>query len=148
MSPASLYDLVTLVHVSADLVFIAGLLAAALVLTALSFQAPADLPKERRLIAGLRRWHRAVTGPALLVAWGCGLWLALQAGWWHSGWLHVKLVLVLALSALHGALAAALRRAAASTPAPAVPVRAWRVTPPLALAAIVAVVWLALMKPF
>ena len=135
-----------LLHVSADIVFIAGLLAAALVMTALSFQAAPDLVKERRLIDGMRRWHRVVTAPALVVAWGCGIWLALQAGWFHGGWLHVKLVLVLALSALHGVLSASLRRACASVPA--VPARAWRVTPALALGAIVAVIWLALMKPF
>ena len=146
MSPASRYDLVTLLHVSANIVFMVGLLAAALVLTALSFQAAPDLVKERRLVDGMRRWHRAVTSPALVLAWACGIWLALQAGWFHSGWLHVKLVLVLALSALHGVLSAALRRACA--PAPAVPARAWRVTPPLALGAIVAILWLALMKPF
>jgi uncharacterized membrane protein len=145
MSPATRYDLVTLLHVSADIVFIASLLAAALVMTALSFQAAPDLLKERRLIAGMRRWHRAVTSPALVIAWVCGIWLALQAGWFHSGWLHVKLLLVLALSALHGGLSAALRRACAT--APSVPARAWRVTPALALGAIVAVVWLAVMKP-
>ena len=146
MSPATRYDLVTLAHVSADIVFIAGLLAGALALMALSFQAASDLATERRLIRALRRWHRAVTSPALVLAWACGVWLALQAGWFHSGWLHVKLVLVFALSALHGWLSAALRRAGAT--APAVPGRAWRVAPALALGAIVAVVWLALMKPF
>jgi protoporphyrinogen IX oxidase len=146
VSPATRYDLVTLLHVSADIVFIAGLLAAALVMTALSFQAARDLVKERRLIQGMRGWHRAVTAPALVVAWACGIWLALQAGWFHSGWLHAKLVLVLALSALHGVLSGALLRACAS--APAVPARAWRAAPALALGAIVAVIWLALMKPF
>ena len=148
MNAATRYDLVTLVHLSADIVFTLGLLAAALVLAALSFQPPATLAraKERRLAAAMRRWHRLVTTPALLIAWGCGLWLALQAGWFHSGWLHVKLVLVLALSGLHGGLSAALRRAGA--PVPAVPSRAWRVMPALALVVIAAVVWLALIKPF
>ena len=145
MNAATRYDLVTLLHVSADIVFIAGLLAAAVALAALSFQTPPDLAKERRLVAGLRRWHRAVTSPALVVAWACGIWLALQAGWFHSGWLHVKLVLVLGLSALHGVVSASLRRACA--PAVAVPARAWRAAPVLALGAIVAVLWLALMKP-
>ena len=78
MSPATRYDLVTLLHVSADIVFIAGLLAAALVMAALSFQAAPDLVKERRLIAGMRRWHRAATAPALVIAWACGVWLALM----------------------------------------------------------------------
>ena len=146
MSPANRYDLVTLVHVSADIVFILGLLAGALVLAALTFQSASELVKERRLIAGMLRWNRVVTGTALLFVWGCGLWLAWQAGWLHSGWLQVKLVLVFALSGVHGALTRSLRRACAD--APALPSRAWRVTPPLALGAIVAVLWLALMKPF
>ncbi len=145
MSPATRYDLVRLLHISVDIVFIAGLLAGALVLTALSFQARADLAKEHRLADGMRRWNRAVTGPALVLAWVCGLWLALQAGWIHSGWLHAKLVAVLALSAMHGSLSGALRRACANPPA--LPSRAWRVMPALALGAIIAVLWLALMKP-
>ena len=146
MSAATLYDLVRVLHIGADIVFIAGLLAGVLVLAALSLQAAPDMVKERRLIAGMRGFNRAVTGPALVILWTCGLWLAWRAGWFSSGWLHVKLLLVLALSALHGGLSAALRRA--SVPAPAVPARAWRVTPALALGAVVAVIWLALMKPF
>jgi putative membrane protein len=146
MNPATRYELVRLLHISADIVFIAGLLAGALVLAALSLQAAPALAKDHRLVDGVRRWNRAVTGPALVLAWGCGIWLALQAGWLHSGWLQAKLALVLALSAVHGSLSAALRRACAS--APVVPSRAWRVTPALALGAVVAVIWLALMKPF
>jgi protoporphyrinogen IX oxidase len=146
MNAAARYDIVTLLHVTADIVFIAGLLAGALLLAALSFHSPAELARERRLAVAMRRWHRAVTGPALVLAWICGVWLAVQAGWFHSGWLHVKLVLVLGLSALHGALSASLRRASADASAP--PARAWRALPLLALGAIVAVVWLALLKPF
>ena len=146
MEPTTLYDLIVLLHISADIVFIFGLVAAALALAALSLQPAHTLPKEARLIHALRRWHRRVTTAALLIAWACGVWLALRAGWFHSGWLHVKLVLVLALSGLHGALSAALRHAGA--PDPAVPSIAWRVAPVLALGAIGAVIWLAVVKPF
>ena len=146
MSPATRYDLVTLLHVTADFVFVAGLLAAALLLAALSTHDAARMAREHRLVAAMRRLHRAVTTPALVIAWACGVWLALQAGWFHSGWLHVKLMLVIALSALHGVLSAALRRASADAPAP--PSRAWRLVPLVALAAIGAVAWLALLKPF
>jgi len=146
MAPATRYELVRLLHVSADIVFIAGLLAGALVLAALSFQAEPELAEERRLVDAMRRFNRIVTGPALVIAWICGTWLALQAGWFASHWLQFKLVLVLALSAVHGSLSAGLRRACA--PVPAVPSRAWRATPALALVATAIVVWLALMKPF
>jgi len=146
MNAATRYDLVRLLHISADIVFIAGLLAGALVLAALSLQSAAEVGRERRMVDAMRRFNRAVTGPALVVAWACGLWLAWQAGWFASGWLHVKLGLVLALSALHGGLSAALRRACAE--APRGPSRAWLAAPALALAAIAGVVWLAVMKPF
>ena len=64
----------------------------------------------------MRRLNRVVTGPALVIAWVCGIWLALQAGWFASHWLQVKLVLVLGLSAVHGSLSAGLRRACAPGP--------------------------------
>ena len=146
MNGATLYDLVRVLHIGADIVFIGGLLAGTLVLAALSLQSTPDMLEERRLVAGMRRINRVVTGPALVILWACGLWLAWRAGWFASGWLHAKLALVLALSALHGGLSSALRRA--SAPAPAVPARAWRATPALVLGAVVAVMWLALMKPF
>ena len=50
MSPATRYDLVTLLHVTADFVFVAGLLAAALLLAALSTHDAAQLARERRLV--------------------------------------------------------------------------------------------------
>jgi len=146
MTAATRYDLVVLLHVSADLVFVFGLLAATLALAALSLQTAPELDRQRRLVIGLRRWHRLVTTSALALAWLCGVWLALQAGWFHSDWLHVKLAIVAALSALHGGLSVALRRA--SAPAPAVPARAWRAAPALALAGATAALWLAWMKPF
>ena len=146
MSPATLYDLVRVLHIGADIVFVAGLLAGLLVLAALSFQAAPDLLKERRLISAMHSLNRVVTGSALVLAWACGLWLAWRAGWFASGWLQVKLVLVFALSASHGWLSAALRRARAD--APRVPGRAWRAAPALVLGAIAAVLWLALAKPF
>jgi len=146
MNLATRYDLVRVLHISADIVFIAGLLAGALVLAALSGQTVTELVKERRLVDGVRRLNRIATGPALVLAWVCGIWLALQMGWFASTWLQVKLAFVLLLSAVHGQLSAGLRRACADTPA--VPSRAWRAAPPLALGAIVAAIWLALLKPF
>ena len=121
MTAATLYDLVRVLHIGADIVFIAGLLAGVLALAALSFQAAPDMVKERRSIAAMRRFNRVVTGPALVILWACGLWLAWRAGWFASGWLHVKLALVLALSALHGGLSAALRCAAHAHPRPPSP---------------------------
>ena len=93
-----------------------------------------------------RRLMRAIINPAMAATWIFGLSIAYLQGYWLQGWFILKLALVLALSALHGALSGALRSASADAPAP--PARGWRVAPLLALGAIVAVVWLALLKPF
>ena len=49
-----------------------------------------------------RRLLKAIINPAMIASWALGLWLVWDGGWYASGWLHAKLVLVLALSALHG----------------------------------------------
>ena len=49
-----------------------------------------------------RRLLRFIATPAMIVVWASGLWLMLEAGFLRSGWMHGKLLLVLALSALHG----------------------------------------------
>ncbi|HEX4411749.1 MAG TPA: protoporphyrinogen oxidase HemJ [Xanthobacteraceae bacterium] len=57
-----------------------------------------------------RRLLRAIINPAMIAVWVLGLWLAWDGpdsryGWFMSGWLHAKFLLVLALSALHGLFA-------------------------------------------
>lgn len=57
-----------------------------------------------------RRLLRAIINPAMIATWLLGLWLAWHGsdsryGWFASGWLEAKLVLVLGLSALHGLFA-------------------------------------------
>ncbi|TMI98789.1 MAG: protoporphyrinogen oxidase HemJ [Alphaproteobacteria bacterium] len=49
-----------------------------------------------------RRLLRAIINPAMAVSWVTGLWLATEAGFFRSGWLHGKLVLVVLLSGAHG----------------------------------------------
>lgn len=51
-----------------------------------------------------RRLLRAIINPAMVVAWVVGLWLAWDGGFFRDGWLHAKLALVLAMSAMHGML--------------------------------------------
>lgn len=57
-----------------------------------------------------RRLLRIILNPAMIATWLLGLWLAWlgpdsRYGWFASDWLSAKLVLVLVLSALHGACA-------------------------------------------
>jgi protoporphyrinogen IX oxidase len=49
-----------------------------------------------------RRLLKVIINPAMVITWILGLWLGVAAHWFSSGWLWLKLGLVLALSALHG----------------------------------------------
>ncbi len=57
-----------------------------------------------------RRLLRGIINPAMVAAIVLGLWLAWlgpdsRYGWFAAGWLQAKIVLVLAMTALHGLLA-------------------------------------------
>ncbi len=60
-----------------------------------------------------RRLLKAIINPAMIATWILGLWLAWEGGWFRAGWLHGKLALVLALSALHGWLVRCMKDFAA-----------------------------------
>jgi putative membrane protein len=49
-----------------------------------------------------RRLFKGIINPAIIAVWILGLYLAWAGNWLASGWFHVKLVLVLILSGLHG----------------------------------------------
>ena len=52
-----------------------------------------------------RRLLLVIMNPAMIVTWLLGLWLAWRGGWFVAGWLHVKLLLVVVMSGLHGLFA-------------------------------------------
>lgn len=52
-----------------------------------------------------RRLLRAIINPAMIASWIFGLMLFFHLGAWSMGWMHAKLVLVIAMSAMHGELA-------------------------------------------
>ena len=56
-----------------------------------------------------RRLLRAIINPAMVATWVLGLWLAWEGGFFKSGWLHGKLLLVLILSGMHGLLSRCVR---------------------------------------
>ncbi|KAB2883812.1 MAG: protoporphyrinogen oxidase HemJ [Pseudorhodoplanes sp.] len=60
-----------------------------------------------------RRLLKAIINPSMMVAWLLGLWLAYDGGFYRSGWFQAKLVLALAMSALHGWLVGRVRDFAA-----------------------------------
>ena len=51
-----------------------------------------------------RRLLRAIINPAMTAAWIFGLWMAWVGDLWGAPWFQVKLVMVIAMSTLHGFL--------------------------------------------
>jgi putative membrane protein len=60
-----------------------------------------------------RRLLKAIINPAMAVTWLSGLYLAWAGHWFSAGWLHGKLLLVIAMSGLHGFLARGVKDFAA-----------------------------------
>jgi len=60
-----------------------------------------------------RRLLKAIINPAMIVTWLAGLYLAWAGHWYLSGWLQLKFVLVLVLSAIHGFFVRCVRAFAA-----------------------------------
>jgi putative membrane protein len=93
--------------------------------------------------------HRLMTiimNPAMVIAWVLGLWLAWRAGFLLSGWFLGKLLLVLALSGVHGYLSAAVRKFAEDRNT--VPSRTWRMLNEVPALLMVGIVILVIVKPF
>jgi uncharacterized membrane protein len=98
------------------------------------------------VISALRRYNRTVTTIALAGTWIFGLWLAIGYVGFSEGWLHVKFILVILLSALHGMQGAWMRRMEADPKLdPPAFVRAGM---PIILVSVVLIVALAVIKPF
>ena len=85
--------------------------------------------------------RRIITTPAIVVVWVLGLTLATLGQHWQAGWLHAKLLLVLALSGYHGwAVGYARKLARGEMRLPDRTLRMLNEVPALALALIVVLV--------
>jgi putative membrane protein len=93
-----------------------------------------------------RRLLKAIMNPAMIVTWIFGLWLAIQGGWFASSWLHAKLALVIAMSGLHGYLAATTRRFAADRNTKSA--RFYRVLNEVPTLVMIGIIILVVVKPF
>ena len=129
------YSLLKILHMAAATLVVIGIL--------LTATAVANPPPAARL-AALRKWDLFVTAPALVILWILGVILAIDGHWFPSIWLPLKLVFVLALSALHGMQAGALKRLQRGQPAPAF----LRFAPYLVIACVAAILALVETKPF
>jgi len=100
-NPSGLYLWLKALHVIAVIAWMAGMLYLPR-LFVYHCEAEAGSKQSETFKTMERRLLRAIINPAMIASWVLGLWLAWDGGFLKSGWLHGKLVLVIALSAVHG----------------------------------------------
>ncbi|MGZ0103066.1 CopD family protein [Achromobacter sp. KK8] len=140
------YLLIKSLHLALVLFWVAGMVVQAFVLAAADKLPGPALPQELARLRLLRKWERLLTTPAMMGALASGVYLATSAGWFGSGWLSVKLALVLLLAAVHGMQAGRLRRLAEAAGDASEAGRARLM--PVVLAAPVLIILLVVVKPF
>lgn len=140
------YLLIKSLHLALVLFWVAGMVVQAFVLAAADKLPGPALPQELTRLRLLRKWERLLTTPAMVGALASGVYLATSAGWFGSGWLSVKLALVLLLAAVHGMQAGRLRRLAEAAGDVTEAGRARLM--PVVLVAPVLIILLVVMKPF
>lgn len=109
-------------------------------------EAPVGSPQSETFKVMERRLLRAIMTPAMIATWLLGLYLAWQGGFLRSGWLHAKLLIVFGLSAMHGYLSVTVRRFAADANHRSP--RFYRFINEIPTVALIAIVLLAVVKPF
>ena len=92
------------------------------------------------------RLYRFIMNPAMMMAWAFGLFIAWQGAWFTSGWLHVKFLAVLALTAAHIYYGRAVR-AFARDERP-LTTRHWRILNEVPAVLMIVIVIMAVLKPF
>ena len=132
-------------HVIAVIAWMAGMLYLPRLFVYHSEVAP-DSPQSETFKVMERRLLKAIINPAMIVTWMLGLWLAYDAGFFKSGWLHAKLACVLALSGLHGYLAGATRAFAENRNQRSS--RHWRLINEVPTVLMILIVILVIVKPF
>jgi protoporphyrinogen IX oxidase len=75
-------------------------------------ESPEGSDEEKRWIEREKRLLKIILNPAMIIVWVFGLALAVDVGAFNQGWFHIKLLVVLALSAYHGWMSAYAKKLA------------------------------------
>jgi putative membrane protein len=109
-------------------------------------ESPPGSEEERRWIDREAKLRKIILTPAMIMVWILGLLLAVSGGWFQSGWLHAKLLVVLGLSGYHGYMVGYGRKLAQGVrPASGKALRIMNEVPGIAT---VIIVILVIVKPF
>jgi protoporphyrinogen IX oxidase len=144
-NPAGLYPWFKAFHVIAIIAWMAGMLYLPRLFVYHCAAKPGSRQSETFKIME-RRLLRAIINPAMVASWALGLWLVYDGGWITAHWLHAKLALVIALSAIHGLLARWTADFAADRNRH--PQRFYRIINEIPAVLMVGIVILVVIKPF
>lgn len=93
-----------------------------------------------------RRLMKAIGTPAMLATWIFGLWLAIRIFEMQGGWLHIKILMVVGITAAHFYLAASRKRFEEDRNEKST--RHWRIVNEVPTVLMIAAVVLVIVKPF
>jgi protoporphyrinogen IX oxidase len=141
----SAYPWIKAVHVIAVIAWMAGMLYLPRLFVYHAEAKPhSELSETLKIME--RRLLTIIMTPAMLLTWVLGLWLAWSQGWFVAGWLHGKLLLVLALTAVHGILTKSVREFANDTNQKTA--RFYRIINEVPAVLMIGIVILVIVKPF
>ena len=92
------------------------------------------------------RLYRFIMNPAMMIAWALGLFIAWQGEWFTAGWLHVKLLAVVAMTVAHVYFGRAAR--AFGRDERPLTSRHWRMLNEVPTLLMIVIVVMAVVKPF
>ena len=142
---AMLYEVLKALHIIAVIAWMAGLLYLPRLFV---YHADAEKGSQQSETFKImeRRLMRGIMNPAVVLVWILGLLLAWQGDWWHAGWWQVKFSLVVGLTLVHHAYALWRKDFEADrNTRPARYYRWWNEVPTVLM---IAIVFLAVLKPF
>jgi putative membrane protein len=99
--PSGLYPWLKALHIIAVISWMAGMLYLPRLFVYHCGATPGSAQSETFKVME-RRLLTIIINPAMVATWVLGLWLAVDGHLFGTGWFQVKLVLVVALSGLHG----------------------------------------------
>ena len=144
-NPPGLYLWVKAAHIFAVISWVAGMLYLPRLFVYHSASEPGSEQSETfKVMEG--RLLRIIVNPAMVATWVLGLWLAWTTGAYASGWFHAKLVLVVAMSGLHGMLSRWTRDFAADQNRHSQ--KFYRIINEVPAVLLIGIVILAVVKPF
>ncbi len=142
---SAVYDWIKAFHVIAVISWMAGMLYLPR-LFVYHCEAPPGSAQSETFKIMERRLLKAIINPAMIATWVLGVTLVIAGGWYQSGWLHAKFLLVLVLSAVHGMLAKRVKLFAADRNDR--PARYFRILNEVPTVLMIGIVVLVIVKPF